>query len=153
MSVTKRNKKNNIDERVEKAIAKLEHSKFHYYNLNPFGYHTGDCVVRAIAAAEGMMWDDVARDLCNYMLKYKYFINSTELYEIYLEDKGWTKHKPPKKKGGATYKLNEWIEKTKGKPTIVTIDDDHLTYVVENKLYDIWDCLDYTVGEYWTYDK
>lgn len=153
MSVQKRNKKDSIDERLEAVIKKLEVSKFHYYNLNPSGHHTGDCVVRAIAAAEGMTWEEVARDLYDYMLKYKYFINSTELYEIYLKDKGWTKHRPPKKKGGTTYHLNEWIEKTKGKPIIVTIDDDHLTYIVENKLYDIWDCLEHTVGEYWTYEE
>lgn len=145
-------KRNNINNRVTAVLENMQKSKFQYYNLNPQGHHTGDCVVRAIGAAEGMSWEEVIRDLYNYTLKYKYFINSTELYEIYLKDKGWTKHKSPHKRGGKAYCLNEWIDKTKGRAAIVTIDDDHLTYVVENKFYDIWDCSEHTVGEYWTYD-
>ena len=130
---------------------RLLNSCFKYYNANPQKHKTGDCVVRAICAAMDMEWDNVLTDLYKYSLKHKYFMGSEELYEIYLKDLGFTKHKPPRKTNGKSYTLGEWL-KDFDKAAIVTINDDHLTYVNDNHVYDIWDCTDEVVNEYWTFE-
>ena len=82
-------------------------------------------------------------------MKYKYFINCQELYEIYLKDCKWEKHKAPQKKNGSAYLLRDWLKNFNGE-AIVTIDDDHLTYVNNHIVYDIWDCTENEVGIFWT---
>lgn len=129
----------------------LTTDNFHYYNNNPNKYKTSDCVVRAISVALDKSWENILSDLTLYALKYKYFINCQELYEIYLKDNGWKKNKYPHKRNGNKYLLGEWL-KSFGKEAIVTIDEDHLTYVNNHIVYDIWNCTDNEVGVFWTPD-
>ena len=139
-----------IARQVMQEISKQSH--FQYYNCNPKGIVTGDCVIRAISKALNKHWDNVLKDLTKYSLKYKYFIGCTELYEIYLSDNGWEKHKAPRKKNGKPYKLIEWLN-VFDNSAIVTIDKNHLTYIDNSTLYDVWDCTQHIVGEYWTYKR
>lgn len=126
--------------------------RYKYYNANPMKHRTTDCVIRAIGTALNKSWDDVLKDLSNYSLKYKYFITSVELYEIYLRDNGWKKHDTPHKKNGNEYILSEWLEMHRFE-AIVTINDNHLTYVNNGCVYDIWNCTTETVNEFWTQNK
>ena len=72
-----------------------------------------------------------------------------------LQDKGWKKHKAPYKKVNNTrqdYSLKEWVKK-QNKAVLVLVDDDkHLTYAINHKIYDTWDCSDKIVNQYWTKD-
>ena len=136
---------------LRKALREYEQSPFRYYNLNPNGNRTGDCVIRAIGAAMGKTWEEVLKDLYEYSLKHKLFLGNHELYGIYLQDNGWTKHQIPYKRNGNMYCLKEWIKKH-NKPALVIIDGNHLTYVINQKVYDIWDCTEHMVHEYWTYN-
>jgi hypothetical protein len=134
---------------LQQLASSMATDHFRYYNNNPNKYRTGDCVVRAISTALDKSWGDVLQDLTSYALKYKYFINCQELYEIYLKDHKWKKHKAPSKRNGDVYSLGDWL-KTFGGEAIVTIDDDHLTYVNHHIVYDIWNCTDNEVGIFWT---
>ena len=142
----------NILQNLNKITSLIETENFRYYNNNPNKYKTSDCVIRAISVALDKSWDDVLKDLTSYALKYKYFINCQELYEIYLQDNKWEKHKSPQKDNGDAYLLGDWLKQFNGQ-AIVTIDDDHLTYVSENIVYDIWDCTDNEVGVFWTQNE
>lgn len=142
-------KTDNILENLNKIQSLLSTDNFRYYNNNPNKYKTSDCVVRAISVAVDKTWEDVLQDLTAYSVKYKYFLNCQELYEIYLRDLKWKKHKVPHKKNGSKYTLSEWLKKFNG-VAIVTIDDDHLTYVEDHIVYDIWNCTDNEVGVFWT---
>lgn len=136
-----------IVRQVLKEMSKQSHYK--YYNHNPKGVVTGDCVIRSIGTALNKPWDNILKDLTKYSLKHKYYIGCVELYEIYLSDAGWTKHNAPHKRNGKPYKLIEWLSRFNGE-AIVSIDDDHLAYVKEGVLYDTWDCTQHILGEYWT---
>lgn len=138
-----------LDEIYEQIVLK---NHYQYYNVNPKQRITDDCVIRSISAATGKSWDDVLKELTEYSLKYKYFINCEELYEIYLRDHSWVKHKKPLKKNGEEYKLGEWLE-TFRKESVVTIGDYHLTYVNNGTAYDIWNCTGEPVDVYWTKKK
>lgn len=142
-------KADSILKNLEKLSSLIATENYRYYNNNPNKYKTGDCVVRAISVALDKSWEEVVRDLTEYTLKYKYFLNCQELYEIYLKDNKWKKHKAPHKKNGGEYLLGEWLKKFKGE-AVVTIEDNHLTYVNNQIVYDIWNCTDSTVGEFWT---
>lgn len=139
----------NILQNLNKIASLVATDNFRYYNNNPNKLKTTDCVVRAISTALDKSWDDVLKDLTSYALKYKYFINCEELYEIYLKDNKWKKHKAPRKRNGGVYLLGEWL-KTFNEEAIVTIDENHLTYVNNHIVYDIWDCTDNEVGVFWT---
>jgi hypothetical protein len=135
--------------KLDKIESLIATDCFRYYNSNPNKYKTSDCVIRAISTALDKSWDDVLKDLTLYALKYKYFINCEELYEIYLKDYKWKKHKAPRKRNEKPYTLREWL-KTFNKEAIVTIDENHLTYVNNHIVYDIWNCTDNEVGVFWT---
>ena len=143
------NKNNDIISRLDKLCELMESGCYKYYNANPKKRKTGDCVIRAICTALDKSWDDVLKDLTEYALKYKYSIASEELYEIYLMDHKWIKHNKPCKRNKNGYILKEWLKKH-GEEAIVTIDSDHLTYVCNHIVYDIWDCTEQTVGNFWT---
>lgn len=138
-----------ILESLNKLASLMATDNFRYYNNNPNKYKTSDCVVRAISTALDKSWDDVLKDLTAYALKYKYFINCQELYEIYLKDCRWKKHNAPHKRNGDAYVLGDWLKNFNGE-AIVTIDDDHLTYVNNHIVYDIWNCTENEVGVFWT---
>lgn len=151
--------KYNYDSIIEKMdkiyniLCKTQHNKhYRYYNANPANIITDDCVIRAISTALDKSWDDVLKDLFKYSLKYKYFINCQELYEIYLQNNKWQKHKKPYRKNGKEYSLNEWLEIFGGE-AIVTVGEDHLTYVNKHVVYDVWDCTNGIVETFWTKKK
>jgi hypothetical protein len=139
----------NILNKLDKITKMISAPHYKYYNANPMNHRTTDCVIRSISTALNKSWDDVLRELTDYSLKYKYFINAVELYEIYLKDNGWKKHSAPHKSNGDEYSLLEWLHEF-DKEAIVTIEDNHLTYVNHGCVYDIWNCSDMVVNEFWT---
>ena len=123
-------------------------SIFKYYNCNPYNVHTDDCVIRAITAGTGDSWEEVVSDLSKYMLQYGYMMNTPETYGIYLKDRGWVKHQAPKKRKGTDMTVGEFAKKFKGH-AIVHVDDNHVTYIADGKIWDLWDPSLHTIGEYW----
>lgn len=125
-------------------------SKFRYYNCNPHHKHTDDCVIRAISAATGDSWEKVLKDLTHYTIKYGYMINTPELYGKYLKDTGWVKQKQPVKSNGKKIHINEFLEQfTDG--AIAHAGCGHVTYLMEGMVYDIWNCENEIIGNYWVY--
>ena len=119
-----------------------------FYNPNRIGNSTGDCVIRAITAGMGNSWKEVVLDLSQYMLKYGYMMNTPETYGMYLKDKGWVQQKAPTKNKGGSMTVGEFVKKFKGH-AIVHVDDNHVTYVADGKIWDLWDPSNHTIGEYW----
>ena len=64
-----------ILDNLDKLASLMKAENFRYYNSNPNKNKTSDCVVRAISTALRKSWDDVLKELTEYALKYKYFIN------------------------------------------------------------------------------
>lgn len=133
---------------IRKQYGLDETSLFRYYNCNPYSVHTDDCVIRAITAGTGKSWKEVVLDLSQYMLKYGYMMNTLETYSAYLKDKGWVQQKAPTKSRGKSMTVGEFVKKFKGH-AIVHVDDNHVTYMADGKIWDLWDPSNHTMGEYW----
>ena len=137
--------------------------KFEKLNLNPKGIRTGDCVIRAIAYATKQPWENVYTDLSVLGLKLKRLPNEKQVYEKYLEQQGWTKHKQPKKANGSKMPvelLAEIIEigcSSKRPKKILVTMPGHMSCIEwtgsEMKLVDTWNCSTRNVGNYWTLDN
>lgn len=133
---------------------------FHYYNANPKGRLTGDCVTRAICMALGKSYETVYRELLEMCLKTGYSLASAECYSRYLETQGWKKMKQPRKFDNTKYTGKEWCEKVQddidwtenGKQLeqiVAHIGGNHIVAIIDGKVYDTWDSTDGCIGNYW----
>lgn len=127
---------------------KNETSVFRYYNNNPHFKRTDDCVIRAIAAGTGDSWEDTLKNLTKHMLKIGYMLSTPELYGDYLKKIGWIQKKQPLGRNKSEMKIKDFVLKFKGH-AIIHVGSDHVSYVADGRLWDIWNCEDEIIGEYW----
>lgn len=125
---------------------------FQKTNVNPKEWKSeGDCVVRAISKASNTSWDEVYWDLCLLGRKKCRMPNSKKLYEAYLKEQGWEKHKMPRHEDGTRYTVEELINELPKKTLIISVAN-HLTCCQQGTLIDTWNCGHKSVGNYWTND-
>lgn len=141
-------KQTTLLEAIQKQYGLDDNSLFRYYNCNPYNVHTDDCVIRAITAGTGKSWEEVVSDLTQYMLQYGHMMNTPEIYGVYLKDKGWICQKTPKKRGGGEMTIGEFVKKFAGH-AIAHVDNNHVTYIADGKVWDLWDPSEHLIGEYW----
>ncbi len=123
--------------------------RFIYENLNPRKLkRTSDCVIRAIAKGTNLDWETVYQGLTLLGLKIKDVPNSTRVYRKYLEQQGYAKERQPRKPDNTKYTLNEFAESNPKGRFVVSLAN-HLTVVIDGLVYDTWNCLHKTVGNYW----
>ena len=130
----------------------LIHKKYRYYNCNPFAKSTDDCVIRSICAAEGESWEKTFRELTEYAIRYGDMLNTPELYGRYLEDRGWKRNKQPRLANGKKVRIADFLD-CFGGCAVAHAGNQHLTYIAEGSVWDIWDCSNEILGVYWTYNK
>lgn len=124
---------------------------FHFYNANPKGKYTGDCVIRAISTATGKPWADVLRDLTEYGIKYGQMPNDPKLYDKYLTANGWVKMKQPRYSTGAKMTGDDFClyHAEEGKTYIAHIGGHHIVCIKDCRVWDTWDCAEKCIGNYW----
>lgn len=137
---------------------------FQFYDANPKGRVTGDCVIRAIAAGTGKTWETVLKDLTEIALKYKVSPLDSACYQRYLEQLGFTKMSQPRKQNGRKYTAQEFCEVVTEKhkdddtalPVIIAhVGGNHLSLIRGHTDFfrvvvtDTWDCSNGCVGNYW----
>lgn len=130
-------------------------SVFHYYNANPKSKIGGDCVIRAICTALNQSWEQTVRELTEVGIKYGYVLNDKHTYERYLKEKGWVKHKQPRKEDNTKYTGFEFckIFSVKNKNIIAHIGSHHIVAIINGKINDIWDSSEGCIGNYWTFES
>ena len=136
-----------------KRSEKYQDTKFFkFYNANFNNKYTDDCVIRALSNAMGISYNDVLIDLFNIYLKYGYSLTDNKCFEKYLKINGWKKHKQPRKLDNTKLNGIEFILEicNRNENYIVNIGSHHITSIVNNKIYDTWDCSEFKVGNYWT---
>lgn len=123
---------------------------FIYCNVNPKGKSTDDCVIRAIAAAEGRTWEDVLKQLVKYSLRTGYMVTAVENYTLYFEENGWKKMKQPMKSNRQKYRAYEFAKVYNGR-CLAHVGTHHMSYLCDHSWYDNWNCTEGVVGNYWEY--
>ena len=128
-----------------------ETSTFHYYNANPKNRITTDCVVRAITTALQQDYNKIVMELAEMQCKTGYDDGDVKLYDKYLQSKGWTKHKQPRKPDGTKYTGKEFCKRARRyERYIANIGGHHVVAIVNGKVNDIWDSTEGCIGNYWT---
>ena len=121
-------------------------------NLNPKGWKTGDCVVRALAGANNRSWESTYLALCDIGAKKCRMPNDKATYEAFLKDNGWVKQKMPVWYDAFgkrhRYTVRELIEEHPNKRMIISVAN-HLTFADKGTLIDTWNCGSKSVGNYW----
>lgn len=144
-------------------------STFEWYNANPKGKITGDCVFRAFALALDQDYNQTVMEMAELMCETGYALNDKYGEEEYLKRKGWIKQKQPRKPDNTKYTGEEfckvqqkWLhdESLHGaeykdgiiiSPKILChIGGHHMVAIVNGKVHDIWDSTGGCIGNYWT---
>ena len=142
-----------------------ETSTFIYYNANPKNRITGDCWLRAICTALDKDYNQVLQEMVQIQLNTGYEMSSDKAVDIYLTSKGWVKFRQPRKDDNTKYTVGEFCTYLSANCVadtnivcnvsghhMVAIKPSHHGDGINNrfKAYDIWDCTDRCIGNYWT---
>lgn len=121
---------------------------FKFYNANPKNRITGDCTFRAICTALGQTWEQTVMEMAELSCKTGYALNDTKGIAKYMELKGWTKMKQPRKSDNTKYTGKEFCKVFKG-TCVANIGGHHVVCIKDGKVHDIWDSTDGCIGNYW----
>lgn len=135
---------------------------FKYINVNPHNRINGDCVARAVSSALGQSWETTVLEMTTHNIGYGLVFNDKAAVKKYLEFKGWTMEKQPKKEDNTRYTGREFCKLLKrlypeGRPVVAYIGSHHVTCfmpeIVDNKIAyrcnDHWDCTANVIGNWW----
>lgn len=128
---------------------------FHFFNANPKGRYTTDCVIRAISTAAKIQYNTVCREMAELQCSTGYDMSSPEAIDRYMRSLGWEKHKQPRKANGKKYTGKEFckeIAQQEGLNYIVAnLGGHHTVAIVAGRVWDTWDSTDGCIGNYWTW--
>ena len=127
---------------------------FKYFNANPKGRITGDCVFRAFSTAMNQDYNETVMEMAELMCQTGYALNDKKGEEAYLKKKGWKKHKQPRKADNTKYTGEEFCqllqEKNDHRKIVCHVGGHHMVAIIDGKINDIWDSTYGCVGNYWT---
>lgn len=123
-------------------------STFTYYNANPKGRITCDCVARAICTALDESYEQVLMEMFKLQIESGYEYTDKKGIENYMKLKGWTKMKQPRKSDNTKYIGKEFCKMFKG-TCVANIGGHHIVCIKDGKVHDIWDSTDGCIGNYW----
>lgn len=115
--------------------------------INPLGKLVGDCVIRAIAIATGMTWDETYIVLSDYGMMLKNLPNANEVWGAYLKDRGFTRHVIPNTCPDC-YTIRDFC-KDHPHGTYVVCTGSHTVACINGNAYDAWNSLDEVPCFYW----
>ena len=137
---------------MNKTNTCLSYSAYRYYNCNPHQRRTDDCVIRAICSSTGESWEETMLALAKWSIKTGYMISTPECYGSYLESIGYVRQKQPSQRGGKKVRFKEFCENFNGH-AICHCGRNHVTYVADNHVWDIWNTENEIVGIYWVHKE
>jgi len=74
--------------------------------------------------------------------------NERAVYEKYLDSLGWKKQPAPKHDGNYKYLAKDFVKMLK-KTAVVHVGGRHVSCFLNDKIHDIWNCGEGSVGNYW----
>ncbi len=124
---------------------------FKKYNINPKGKKTGDCAIRAVAAATGLGWDAAYKGLSEAGFALKTAMNDAEAIEFFLVNVlGW--HVGTIPRGTKKPRVDQFAEEHPDWYAVLRVSH-HITCSGQGNYIDIWDCGDSHVYKYWYIER
>lgn len=121
-------------------------ARFVYFNPNPFGAKTGDCVIRAICAATGQDWDTVYAGVVFAGYAAKDMPSSNSVWGDYLRSLGFIRRIIPNT-CPRCYTVGDFADDhPEGRYILGT--GTHAVAVVDGAILDSWDSR-YEVPDYY----
>lgn len=108
-----------------------------FYNPNPYGKLTGDCVIRALTLALGKSWDDVYLALSEFGFKNKTMPSVNETWTSFLRKSGFTRYIIPDSCPDC-YTVRDFCE-DHPQGTYILAAETHVIACVDGDYYDSWD--------------
>ena len=106
--------------------------RYFYYNPNPKGLLTDDCVCRSISVAEGITWEECHKKLSILSRQEGMILNDVDFVEDYL-DKRYNRI--------CYYDMTvEEFCKIAPKGHFVATMNGHITAIIDNVIVDVFDC-------------
>ena len=111
---------------------------FVYFNPNPMGKHTGDCVIQAICKVLNQSWEETFIGLAEVGLLMCEVISSNAVWDYYLRQHGFSRHAIPDTCPDC-YTVNDFcLEHPYG--TYVLGTGNHAVAIESGDIYSTWDC-------------
>lgn len=110
---------------------------FIFYNKNPAGNVTGDCVIRALSTIADSEWDDIWLEIMTLAFKEKDMMTSNRIWQKYLHSKGYIRHNIPDTCPDC-YTISDFSRDFNVGSFIVGTGT-HVVAVKEGNYYDTWD--------------
>lgn len=120
---------------------------FRFYNPNPAGKLTSDCVVRAICRVTGKSWDRVMAELYLFSMELKEMPSTNTLWREYLRSLGFVRTAIPDTCPDC-YTIKDFCE-DHPQGTFILATGRHLVAVVNGDYYDTWDSGEKVPIYYW----
>ena len=138
---------------------------FHFHNANPKGKITPDCSIRAISTVLGQSWEEIIREMTELSIKTGYFINENKCINKYMQMKGFTLCKQPRKDDNTKYTGQEFCRTlmhpiysedlkltNKGfeiNRILANIGGHHIVAIMSGQIWDTWNSTDGSIGKVW----
>lgn len=123
---------------------------FTYYNANPKGRITTDCVYRAISTALNQDYNTTVIEIAKMACETGYAPDDSKGIDKYLISKGWCKHKQPRRADNTKYTGREFCQSyPKDETYIANIGGGHIVCIKNGKVLDTWNSTDGCIGNYW----
>jgi len=122
---------------------------FTFYNANGKGKNAGDCVARAISVALSQSWETTIREMTEVGISLGRVFNEDKTIDKYLETKGFTRYKEPRKSTNKKMTIREFLKANPRFTGVVKAGSHHVTLIYEGKVIDTWDSSLQTMHSYW----
>ena len=110
---------------------------YKYYNPNPTGNDTGDCVIRAISKVMNQSWDETYWGLCDQGFLMGDWGDSNRVWDTYLRDNGFVRRVISNTCPNC-YTVKEFCHDNPY-GVFILATGNHVVAIVNGNYYDSWD--------------
>lgn len=114
-------------------------AEWRYYNPNPRGSHTGDCVIRALCAVTGQTWEETYTGLALLGYALSDLPHANHVWKNYLQSKGYTMYAIPNTCPDCYTVADFADDHPRGRYVLGT--GTHAVGIVDGIAYDTWNSL------------